>query len=58
LLHFFIKERLVDEFIITIAPTLIGRGIPLFKEFDFELELKLKRMRQFNQFAELYYEVK
>lgn len=58
LLHFFIKERLVDEFIITVAPTLIGRGIPLFKEFDFELELKLKNIRRFNQFAELHYELK
>ncbi|MCK8060337.1 MULTISPECIES: dihydrofolate reductase family protein [unclassified Fusibacter] len=58
LLQFFIKERLVDEFIITIAPTIIGRGIPLFKEFDFETELKLKGMRQFNQFAELHYELK
>lgn len=58
LLHFFIKERLVDEFIITIAPTLIGGGIPLFKEFDFELELKLKGIRRFNQFAELHYEAK
>lgn len=58
LLHFFIKERLVDEFIITIAPTLIGRGIPLFKEFDFEFELKLKDIRRFNQFAELHYELK
>jgi dihydrofolate reductase len=58
LLHFFIKERLVDEFIITIAPTLIGRGIPLFKEIDFELELRLKGIRQFNQFAELHYEVR
>jgi len=58
LLHFFIKERLVDEFIITIAPVLIGRGIPLFKEIDFELELKLTGMRQFNQFVELHYELK
>lgn len=58
LLHFFIKNRLVDEFIITVAPTLIGGGIPLFKEFDFELELKLKGIRRFNQFAELRYELK
>lgn len=58
LLHYFMKERLVDEFIISIAPILIGRGIPLFKEIDFEIELKLKGMRQFNQFVELYYELK
>lgn len=58
LLHFFIREKLVDEFIITIAPTLIGRGIPLFKEIDFEMELKLQSMRQFNQFAQLHYVLK
>ena len=58
LLHSFIKEKLVDELIITIAPTLIGSGISLFNKNDFELELKLKDMRRFNQFAELHYEVK
>ncbi len=58
LLHSFIKERLVDEFIITIAPTLIGHGIELFKKNDFELELKLRNIRKFNQFVELHYEVK
>lgn len=58
LLHYFIKEKLVDEFIITIAPVIIGRGIPLFKEIDFELELRLKDIRRYNQFAELHYELK
>jgi dihydrofolate reductase len=58
LLNSFIKERLVDEFVITISPTLIGHGIPLFKKNDFELELKLKGLRRFNQFVELHYEVK
>jgi dihydrofolate reductase len=58
LLHSFIKEKLIDEIIITIAPTLIGHGKPLFKKNDFELELKLKSMRRFNQFVELHYEIK
>ena len=58
LLHSFIKEKLVDEFVITIAPILIGHGIPLFNKNDFELELKLKGMRRFNQFVELHYVVK
>jgi len=58
LLHSFIKEKLVDEFIITIAPILIGNGISLFNKNDFELELKLKGMRKFNQFVELHYVVK
>jgi dihydrofolate reductase len=57
LLHYFIKEKLVDELIITVAPTLIGTGISLFKEDDYELELSLKGTRRFNQFVELHYEV-
>jgi dihydrofolate reductase len=58
LIHSFINEKLVDELIITVSPVLIGKGIPLFKEVDFELELTLKSINRFNQFAELHYEVK
>ena len=58
LLHSFMKERLVNEFIITITPTLLGHGIPLFKQFDSEIELKLMGTRRFNQFVELHYEVR
>jgi dihydrofolate reductase len=58
LLHSFIQEKLVDEIIITIAPTLIGHGIPLFREGEFKLDLSLIGMRTFNQFVELHYLVK
>lgn len=58
LLHSFIKENLVDEFIITLAPTLLGNGIPLFREGDYQLDLSLKETRTFNQFVELHYAVK
>lgn len=58
LLHSFIKEKLVDELILTVAPTLIGNGIPLFKEGDFYSEFSLKGIRRFNQFVELHYEMK
>ncbi len=58
LLHSFLNEGLVDELILTIAPTLIGNGIPLFKENDFQLELTLKNSKRFNQFIELHYVVK
>lgn len=58
LLYYFLKEKLVDELIITVAPTIIGKGIPLFKEGAYELELFLKGTRNFNQFVELHYEVK
>lgn len=58
LLSTFIKEKLVDEMIISIAPVLIGKGIPLFMNNDFETALTLKEVNRSNQFAELTYDVK
>ncbi|EZH64835.1 hypothetical protein DH09_20185 [Bacillaceae bacterium JMAK1] len=58
LLSDFIREKLIDEFIITIAPTIIGKGIPLFKGGDHTLNLSLKGTQHFNQFVELHYKVK
>lgn len=58
LLDSFIKENLIDEFIITVAPVIIGDGIPLFKNGDHSVELSLKGTKKFNQFVELHYEVK
>lgn len=58
LLHTFIQNKFMDEFIITIAPTILGQGIPLFHEEDEELDLILKGTNTFNQFVELHYEVK
>ena len=58
LLHSFLQEKLVDEIIITVAPVILGRGIPLFREGDYQLNLQLKGTKNFNQFIELHYEVK
>jgi len=57
LLHTFIKENLVDEIIVTVAPVLLGKGIPLFRDNDFQTQLSLKNINRYNQFVELYYEV-
>lgn len=57
LLHSFLEEKLVDELRITVAPTIIGKGIPLFEEGDYQLNLSLKGIRNFNQFVELHYDV-
>lgn len=54
LLHAFLQERLIDEFIISIAPTLIGSGIPLFQESGFEQEFTLKSVKQYGQFSQLH----
>ena len=53
----FIKEKLVDEIIVTIAPVLLGSGIPLFRQNNFQTLLKLNSTNRFNQFVELRYEV-
>lgn len=58
LLQSFIQEKLVNELILTVAPTILGKGIPLFKEGDYQLDLSLKGTRNFNQFVELHYDVK
>ncbi|GKV54087.1 dihydrofolate reductase [Sporosarcina sp. NCCP-2222] len=57
LLQTFLEEKLVDEIIVTVAPAILGKGIPLFREGDYQLNLSLKRTRTFNQFVELHYEV-
>ncbi|MET3657169.1 dihydrofolate reductase family protein, partial [Sporosarcina psychrophila] len=58
LLQSFVGKKLVDEIILTVAPTIIGKGIPLFKEGDYQLDLSLKGTRNFNQFVELHYGVR
>ncbi|PAF16519.1 dihydrofolate reductase family protein [Terribacillus saccharophilus] len=58
LLSSFMKEKLLDELILTVSPVLLGSGIPLFKEGQYHADLTLKRTRRFNQFVELHYEVK
>ena len=57
LLHAFIAEKLVDEIIVTVAPVLLGKGIPLFKDNDFQTRLALKEVNRMNQFVELRYAV-
>lgn len=58
LVQSFLQVDLIDEIIVTIAPTLLGKGIPLFKRQDVPVNLELKEMRNFNQFVELHYAVK
>ena len=58
LVHEFLEQNLIDEFIISLAPTLIGKGIPLFQRSEIEHELELTDVRQYGQFAQLHYRVK
>ncbi|MCG1024040.1 dihydrofolate reductase family protein [Sutcliffiella horikoshii] len=58
LLHHYIKENLVDGYIITIAPIILGSGISLFKELESNINLKLEQVKRYAQFAELRFSKK
>lgn len=55
LLDSFMKEKLVDEYIITTAPIILGDGIPLFKANNPEIKLNLKSTRQYGEFVQYHY---
>ena len=50
-----VQANAIDEYIITLAPVLIGSGIPLFKRRPSEVGLVLGGVRRFGQFVELHY---
>ncbi|MDO7908647.1 dihydrofolate reductase family protein [Paenibacillus sp. JX-17] len=56
LLRPLIQKQLIDEWIVQIAPVILGQGIPLFIPGEQENQLKLLDVRRFGQFAELHYE--
>jgi len=54
----FLDEGAIDEFIITVVPTLIGEGIPLFAPRHREVALRLLGVQQFpDSVVQLHYEV-
>ncbi|MBY0595719.1 dihydrofolate reductase family protein [Bacillus bingmayongensis] len=58
ILDAFIKEDLIDEYIITVSPHILGSGIPLFKEKNPQIDLILIDTKRFGQFVQLHYKVK
>lgn len=55
LLAAFMEAGLIDEFVISIAPVVIGSGIPLFKKSGLMTEYKLKDVKRYGEFAQLHY---
>lgn len=54
----FLKEKLVDEIYLDVEPLIIGDGIPLFKEGNFDCELKLIETKKLSsQTVQLHYKV-
>ena len=51
-----IRENLIDQFYISMIPTLLGKGIPLFGQMEQELPLKLIKTQTNNGITDLVYE--
>lgn len=55
---FFAKEKLIDEVYLDVEPLLLGKGIPVFAQSDFEFELKLLEVNKLNEnTVQLHYKV-
>lgn len=57
LLHTLLEADLVDEMILTVAPVVLGKGIPLFHEQEEKTSLTLTGLERFGQFGVLRYTV-
>lgn len=55
LLDQFIKQNLIDKYIVTIIPTILGDGIPLFLGENPEIQLKLIETKAVDGMVELTY---
>ncbi len=53
----FLKQRVVDEIIITVIPVLLGKGIPLFKDIENEIKLEFVKTEKYGQLVDLHYKV-
>jgi dihydrofolate reductase len=53
----FLEHKLVDEIILSIIPTVLGKGIPLFQNINQEANLKLIKKTEYSGFVELTYKV-
>lgn len=54
----FLEHHLIDELQITVAPVLLGDGIPLFPTGTYNEKLELIDAKTYGQFVELHYLVK
>jgi len=55
LLRPLLDAGLVDEMILTVAPVVLGKGIPLFQNLERERDFILEDVKRYGQFAQLCY---
>ena len=48
-----IRENMIDEYCISVIPTILGGGIPLFGDGEREIKLRLKCTETYNGITEL-----
>ena len=53
----FLKQGVVDEIIISVIPVLLGKGIPLFKNIENEINLELIKIEKYDRLVGLHYKV-
>lgn len=51
----FLEQDLIDEFIITVVPEILGKGIPLFGEKGTSRELNLQKISQMGDLVTMTY---
>jgi dihydrofolate reductase len=51
----FLEAKLVNQIILTIAPILLGKGIPLWQPISTDSQWTLQTVKQSGQFAQLFY---
>lgn len=54
----FMEGDLIDEYQVTIAPVILGEGIPLFPQGNYAADLELQGTTRYGQFVELAYKRK
>ncbi|MDO4438568.1 MAG: dihydrofolate reductase family protein [Eubacteriales bacterium] len=50
-----VKENMIDNYYITVIPTILGAGISLFGEADHEIKLRLLKVQSYNGMTDLIY---
>ncbi len=53
----FLKQKVVDEIIVTMIPVLLGKGVPLFQNIENEIRLELIKTKKYSKLADLHYKV-